>query len=75
MKRRLVADAAVLGVLAPGGLLTTAQITTQAQLTSWAARRAISRLSHRGLIMPTPCRARWSITPCGEAELTGKRLG
>jgi hypothetical protein len=33
-----VAEAAVLGLLAPGGMLTAGQITQQAQLTSWSAR-------------------------------------
>ncbi|MEG8182081.1 MarR family transcriptional regulator [Nocardia terpenica] len=60
-----VAESEVLGVLAPGGLLTAGQIAAQAQLTSWAARRAIGQLESRGLIMANPYQARWSITPRG----------
>lgn len=62
-----VAETAVLTVLAPGGLLTAAQITRDAQLTSWSARRAIGQLESRGLIMATPHAARWSITPRGRS--------
>ncbi len=68
------AEKAVLDVLATGGLLTAGQIMQQGQLTQWSARRAIGRLSSRGLIVPTPHRARWSITPRGRAALTGWRL-
>lgn len=68
-----VAESAVLGVLAPGGMLTRRQITEQAQLTSWSARRAIGRLCSRGLIMPTLNRARWSITARGLVALAAAR--
>ncbi|WP_433621736.1 hypothetical protein [Nocardia sp. CA-120079] len=67
------AETAVLDVLAPGGLLTAGQIMQQGQLTNWSARRAIGRLSDRGLIVTTPHRARWSITPRGRAAMTGWR--
>ncbi|ATL67873.1 hypothetical protein CRH09_18420 [Nocardia terpenica] len=62
----MAAESAVLGVLAPGGLLTCSQITKQANLTSWTARRAIGQLSARGLIMHAPYQARWSITQRGQ---------
>ncbi|WP_067570742.1 hypothetical protein [Nocardia acidivorans] len=61
------AEAAVLYVLAPGGMLTAAQISEQAQLTGWSARRAIGQLESRSLIMATPHTSRWSITPRGRA--------
>lgn len=65
-----VAETAVLTVLVPGGLLSAAQITRDAQLTSWSARRAIGQLESRGLIMATPRAARWSITPRGRVAWT-----
>jgi DNA-binding IclR family transcriptional regulator len=65
-----IAEAAVLAVLAPGGMLTAAQITEQAQLTAWSARRAIGQLESRGLIMASRDAARWSITPRGRAAWT-----
>ncbi|MGW4770797.1 hypothetical protein ACWEO2_22495 [Nocardia sp. NPDC004278] len=68
-----VAQAAVLDVLEPGGMLTASQIMRQTQLTSWSTRRTIAQLSARGLIMPTLHHARWSITPRGRAELTGTK--
>ncbi|MGV9837076.1 hypothetical protein ACWDUL_23200 [Nocardia niigatensis] len=66
------AEAAVLGVLAPGGMLTAAQITEQAQITGWSTRRAIGQLESRGLITATPYGARWSITPRGRAAWATK---
>ncbi|WP_454198482.1 hypothetical protein [Nocardia sp. Marseille-Q1738] len=66
------AETAVLSVLAPGGLLTTAQITRDAQLTEWSARRAIGQLESRGLIMATARGSRWSITPRGRAAWVTK---
>ncbi|ATL70263.1 hypothetical protein CRH09_32840 [Nocardia terpenica] len=66
MGTAMAAESAVLGVLAPGGLLSANQITAQAQLTSWSARRAIRQLSARGLIMHAPYQARWSITQRGQ---------
>ncbi|AYF72575.1 MarR family transcriptional regulator [Nocardia yunnanensis] len=65
-------EAAVLGVLAPGGMLTAAQISKQAQITEWSARRAIGRLESRGLVMASPYTSRWSITPRGRAAWTTK---
>ncbi len=62
----MAAESAVLGVLAPGGLLSANQITVQAQLTSWSVRRAIRQLSARGLIVHAPYQARWSITQRGQ---------
>ncbi|MBF6131600.1 hypothetical protein IU501_01090 [Nocardia otitidiscaviarum] len=59
------AEAAVLDVLAPGGLLTTTQIAKQAQLSTWSARRVIEQLESRGLIMAVPFQARWAITSHG----------
>ncbi|WP_067462628.1 hypothetical protein [Nocardia amamiensis] len=61
------AEAAVLAVLAPGGMLTADQISRDAQLTGWSARRAIGQLESRGLIMATPHASRWSITPRGRS--------
>ncbi|WP_330233126.1 hypothetical protein OHA40_12015 [Nocardia sp. NBC_00508] len=66
------AESAVLAVLAPGGMLTAAQITRGAQLTGWSARRAIGQLESRGLIMAIPHASRWSITPRGRAILAAK---
>ncbi|WP_040776092.1 hypothetical protein [Nocardia pneumoniae] len=62
-----VAETAVLAVLALGGLWTADQITRDARLIEWSARRAIGRLESRGLIMATPYAACWSITPRGVA--------
>ncbi|WP_063012235.1 MarR family transcriptional regulator [Nocardia nova] len=68
MRSRTVAESAVLEVLAPGGMLTARQITAQAHLTRWAARRAVGRLSARGLVWQV-YRHAWSIAPRGRAEL------
>lgn len=67
-----MAEAAVLGVLAPGGMLTAAQISEQARITGWSTRRAIGQLESRGLVMAAPCASRWSITPRGRAAWTTK---
>ncbi|GAB2534561.1 hypothetical protein GCM10027167_44390 [Nocardia heshunensis] len=66
------AEAAVLCVLAPGGMLTAAQISEQAQITGWSTRRAIGQLESRGLIMATPHASRWSITPRGRVAWSTK---
>jgi len=71
MTTGIAAQTAALGILAPGGMLTADQITAQAGLGGWAARRAIGGLSAHGLIMPTRYDARWSITPRGLAALSG----
>jgi hypothetical protein len=52
-------------------MLTARQITKQAQLTSWSARRMIAQLAGRSLVLATRHRARWSITSCGLVALTG----
>ncbi|MFD7846766.1 hypothetical protein ACFV4K_28015 [Nocardia sp. NPDC059764] len=67
-----MAEAAVLGVLAPGGMLTAAQISEQAKISGWSARRAIGQLESHGLIMATTYASRWSITPRGRAAWTTK---
>ncbi|MEV0360200.1 hypothetical protein AB0H71_29505 [Nocardia sp. NPDC050697] len=67
------AETAVLSVLAPGGMLTAAQIQRDAQLTGWGARRAIGQLESRGLIVAARYSARWSITPRGLARTRGDR--
>lgn len=67
-----MAEAAVLGVLAPGERLTAAQISEQAGITGWSARRAIGQLESRGLVMAVPHASRWSITPRGRAAWTTK---
>ncbi|MEV5834970.1 hypothetical protein [Nocardia sp. NPDC052112] len=68
-----LAKSAVLSVLAPGGMLSASQITAQARLTTWTARRAIGHLSACGLIMASPYQARYSITPRGLVTLSGMR--
>ncbi|MBO0852400.1 MAG: MarR family transcriptional regulator [Nocardia sp.] len=70
MRTGTVAEAAVLGVLAPGGLLSTAQIAKQTKLTAWTARRVINKLESRGLIMAVPFQARWAITSHGAQAAT-----
>ncbi|MEG8177779.1 helix-turn-helix domain-containing protein [Nocardia terpenica] len=72
MRTGIGAETAVLGVLVPGGMLTVDQIAQQAQLTNWSARRAVTQLASRGLVMVTPHRARWSITPRGRAAWAAK---
>ncbi|MBF6465899.1 GntR family transcriptional regulator [Nocardia beijingensis] len=69
---RTAADFAVLGVLAPGGLLTVEQLAQQARLTSWTVRSALLRLQSRGLIMDCQHRGRWAITPRGRGEWAAK---
>lgn len=69
------ADAAVLVVLAPSGMLTAHQIQRGAQLTSWSVRRAIGRLESRGLITASPIRARWWITAPGRGVLAAATGG
>lgn len=68
------AETEVLSVLAPGGMLTAAQIAAQAQLTTWSARLEIGQLESRGLIAAVLHQARWSITPRGltAAKLRGR---
>ncbi|BDT98822.1 MULTISPECIES: MarR family transcriptional regulator [Nocardia] len=66
------AEAAVLGVLAPGGMLTADQISREAQLTRWSTRRVIGQLESRGLIMATAHGSRWSVTPRGRAAWATK---
>lgn len=75
MRTRTDAESAVLGVLAPGGMLTAGQITTQAELTGWAARRAIGQLAARGLIVANAGKAQWSITARGRGELLATDQG
>ncbi|WP_454195213.1 hypothetical protein [Nocardia sp. Marseille-Q1738] len=72
MSTGTAAETAILAVLAPGGMLTADQITRDAQLTEWSARRAIGQLESRGLIMATPHSARWSITPRGRSAWANK---
>ncbi|MEU1429316.1 helix-turn-helix domain-containing protein [Nocardia sp. NPDC005746] len=67
-----IAEAAVLGVLAPGGMLTAAQISEQAQITGASTRRAIGQLESRGLVMAASHASRWSITPRGRAAWVTK---
>ncbi|MFD7844860.1 MarR family transcriptional regulator [Nocardia sp. NPDC059764] len=67
-----MAEAAVLGVLAPGGMLTAAQIGEQAQITGCSARRAIGQLESRGLVVAVPHASLWSITPRGRAAWATK---
>ncbi|GAB3207084.1 MarR family transcriptional regulator [Nocardia tengchongensis] len=67
-----MAEAAVLGVLARGGLLTAPQISERAQITGWSTRRAIGQLESRGLVVPSPHDSRWSITPRGRAAWATK---
>ncbi|MFE3029506.1 MarR family transcriptional regulator [Nocardia tengchongensis] len=67
-----MAEAAVLGVLAPGGTLTASQISERAQITGWSTRRAIGQLESRGLVVPSPHASRWSITPRGRAAWATK---
>lgn len=67
-----MAEAAVLGVLAPGERLTVAQISEQAQITGWSARRAIGQLESRGLVMAVPHASLWSITPRGRTAWATK---
>ncbi len=69
---RTAADFAVLGVLAPGGLLTVDQLAQQARLTAWSVRSALLRLQSRGLIMDCRHRGRWAITPRGRGEWAAK---
>lgn len=66
------AEAAVLGVLAPGGMLTAIEISEQAQITGWSTRRAIGQLESRGLVIAAPNTSRWSITPRGRAAWSTK---
>lgn len=69
---RTAADFAVLGVLAPGGLLTVEQLAQQARLTAWSVRSALLRLQSRGLIMDCRHRGRWTITQRGRGEWAAK---
>lgn len=66
------AEMALLSLLEPGGLLTVAQLTSQARLTTWTARAAVARLEKRGLIVPSYGRARWRITDRGRKALAVK---
>ncbi len=68
-----VAESAVLGVLAPGGMLTARQITAQTHLTTWSAHRALGHLRIRGLIMTTRYSGRWFITLRGRTALATRR--
>ncbi|MFE2960930.1 MarR family transcriptional regulator [Nocardia tengchongensis] len=67
-----ITEAAVLGVLVSGGMLTSAQISERAQITGWSTRRAIGQLESRGLVVPSPSASRWSITPRGRAAWATK---
>ncbi len=69
---REAAALAVLGVLAPGGMLTVDQLARQTPLTKWTARQAVALLRAQGRIRACPGQARWSITPRGRAALERK---
>lgn len=64
----LAAEFAILRVLASSGSLTLAQLATQAQLTTGAARGAVARLESRGLIVAPGRGCRWEITSRGKGE-------
>ncbi|MEC3918910.1 MarR family transcriptional regulator [Nocardia sp. CDC160] len=72
MRSGLAAEYAVLGVLAPGGLLTVDQLASNAGITTWAARAAVARLERRGLIVDAGRRGRWSITVRGRGAWVAK---
>jgi DNA-binding IclR family transcriptional regulator len=70
-------EIAALSVLAPGGLLSAAQIQRDARLTSRGTRNALAQLATHGLIAPCGRRKRWQITEWGRAalEATSDRVG
>ncbi len=64
-------EVAVLSVLAPGGMLTVAQIGREASLTGWSTRYALASLDARGLVV-SGRRGRWQISLRGRAALAIK---
>lgn len=60
-------ERAVLRTLAPGGLLTTAQLQRATAHTTRSIRNALARLHARGLIVPSRDRSRWQLSPRGRA--------
>jgi DNA-binding GntR family transcriptional regulator len=66
------AEAAVLAVLNPGGLLSAAQIQRAAALTGWSTRDALARLEARGLIVPSFPRGRWQVSERGRSVFATK---
>jgi len=60
-------ERAVLQTLAPGGLLSTAQLQRATAHPSRSIRNALARLHARGLILPTRDRCRWQLSPRGRA--------
>ncbi|WP_330232007.1 MarR family transcriptional regulator [Nocardia sp. NBC_00508] len=64
-------QAAVLAVLAPGGMLTVAQLARDCELTQYRARAAVSALCSRGLVVGGRGRrnARYEITARGRSVL------
>ncbi|MFF0454207.1 hypothetical protein [Nocardia africana] len=64
---------AVLAVLAPGGLLTTAQIRGDAELPWWRVRFALTHLSARGFIVFCNSWARWQISERGRSALAERQ--
>lgn len=60
-------EARVLAVLAPGGMLTDAQLARDAKLTARQTAEAAARMSLRGLIGRRPARHGevWEMTPRG----------
>ncbi|RDI53909.1 hypothetical protein [Nocardia mexicana] len=68
MKFGHAAQALVLNILRPGGLLSAAQIQRQAQLTGWSTRTALTRLQARGLIVAVGYKECWQISERGRAS-------
>ncbi len=66
------AEVAVLSVLAPGGMLTVAQIGRETALTGWSTRNELASLDVRGLVVPSRSRGRWQISLRGRAALAVK---
>lgn len=61
------AERIILATLAPGGILTTAQIQRSTALPGWTTRHALARLHARGLIAATHQHSRWQLTARGRA--------